>query len=101
MFAGASLSVCVDDFLRLLTFILLSYLPHFSHAQAIKKYRRRFQDGVELYIRGNWEDAANIFHKCQIELPQDKPPKVLLKHLARFNNHSPQDWPGFRELKEK
>ena len=87
--------------ISLINCLCSAYLPHFTHAQAIDQYRKRFQNGVELYIKGNWEEAANIFHKCQIDLPQDKPPKVLLKHLARFNNHSPADWPGFRNLKEK
>ena len=52
-------------------------------------------------IKGDWEEAANTLSKCSNSLREDKPPKVLVKYMAKFNYQCPQDWPGYRTLTSK
>ena len=65
-----------------------------------KKFNRIFKMGLELYISGDWESAADCFNQC-IQIREDLPTIKLLEYLTSYNLKSPDTWEGYKKLDEK
>ncbi|KAL2613527.1 hypothetical protein R1flu_025219 [Riccia fluitans] len=66
-----------------------------------QEYRDIFEEAVDSYIDGDWENALERLQECQNFWPTDKPAQVLINFMASHNNQVPETWAGFRELTEK
>ncbi|MCO5566554.1 hypothetical protein L7F22_020231 [Adiantum nelumboides] len=65
------------------------------------EYKNTFEAAVDDYVDGKWHEALDKLHWCQHLWPTDKPIDVLIAFMASHKNMVPQNWKGFRELKEK
>uniref|UniRef100_A0A7S3CW70 Guanylate cyclase domain-containing protein n=1 Tax=Palpitomonas bilix TaxID=652834 RepID=A0A7S3CW70_9EUKA len=63
-------------------------------------YKTRFEQGIECYIGGNWDEAISKLRDCKQENPHDKPCQVILDYMEE-NQDALGSWPGYRELTEK
>ncbi len=62
----------------------------------------QFDHAVQVFQKGDFAAAGEIFHRVQDALPHDGPTKFYLKHLEELRSHPlPPEWRGEVELKEK
>ena len=62
----------------------------------------QFDHAVQVFQKGDFAAAGEIFHRVQDALPHDGPTKFYLKHLEEVRGHTlPPAWRGEVELKEK
>lgn len=66
-----------------------------------QKFYQLWDTGFQSYLSGDWPQAARFIAEASNEIGGDGPARVLLDLMGLRNNKAPQDWKGFRELKEK
>ena len=80
----------------------LVQLRHLSTHQ----FRRTYQQGLENYLNGNWDEAKEFFSKADemmagSDLNGDGPSRTILKYMKSCNWKCPNDWNGYRPLTSK
>ena len=60
-----------------------------------------FNNGVEYYNEGNWENAIKQFNKAQKGNPQDQCSNLYIKRCEKLKNEDPKDWDGVWVAKSK
>jgi len=65
------------------------------------EFKRVFEEGVELYIKGDWDLARVKIDECLGIYDGDGPCNSLSKVMIREGGKAPEDWRGFRELTSK
>jgi class 3 adenylate cyclase len=61
-------------------------------------FRIIWKEGIEAYIKGDWEKAMAVFHKTyEASLGQDGPTKFLMNFIESQGGKAPADWKGFRQ----
>jgi len=60
-----------------------------------------FNEGVKLYIEGEWEGAKRVFEECERLCRVDPPRSVLTSFMAERGWVKPEEWEGYRALTEK
>jgi class 3 adenylate cyclase len=65
-----------------------------------ESFRKTFHEGIDFYIKGEWESAKAKFERC-VNLsknngPPDGPSSFLLKFMEETNFVAPGDWEGYR-----
>jgi hypothetical protein len=66
-----------------------------------KYFVKRFNDGYQKYIKGDWATAEDMFAQCLRMNPKDGPTMTLKAYIEELNGRPPLHWDGFRELTEK
>lgn len=77
-------------------------------AHITEEFMKEFNMGVKCYIQGDWKKACehleksnNIMKKVAPELNGDEPSKVLHAFMKGYYCIAPDNWPGYRKLKNK
>ena len=65
------------------------------------EFKRVFEEGVDFYIKGDWEQARNRIDKCMGIHSGDGPCNSLSRVMDKEGGKAPDDWRGFRELTSK
>mmetsp|Transcript_4206 Transcript_4206/g.8486 ORF Transcript_4206/g.8486 Transcript_4206/m.8486 type:complete len:833 (+) Transcript_4206:135-2633(+) len=65
------------------------------------EFKRIFEEGIDFYIKGDWEQARNRIDKCLGIYGGDGPCNCLSRVMDREGGKAPDDWRGFRELTSK
>ena len=60
-----------------------------------------FNEGIEQYIEGNWNEAYNSLIKAKYLENNDGPTNVIINFLKEYNLEKPYNWKGYRELTSK
>ena len=60
-----------------------------------------WEDAMDLYKKGKWNEAKKYFEECMKEDPNDGPSNTLYSYIKKFNFESPKNWKGERELTSK
>jgi class 3 adenylate cyclase len=71
------------------------------HTKIPKKFTKLFPKAMNLYIKGDWEEAAPMFYECGNIYPSDKPTRIIIEYIRDHNFKAPSDWKGFRTLTSK
>jgi hypothetical protein len=66
-----------------------------------KKLVKKFSEGYQKYIKGDWATAEDLFSQCLRINPKDGPTLTLKAYIEELNGRPPLNWNGFRELTEK
>jgi hypothetical protein len=66
-----------------------------------KAFFKKFADGYQKYLMGDWASAEDVFAQCLRIRPRDGPANTLKSFIEQNNGTPPQNWAGFRELTEK
>ena len=53
-----------------------------------------FNNGIEYYNEGRWNDAIKQFNKAQKGNPEDKCSKMYAERCAKLKKEDPKDWDG-------
>ncbi|GMH49042.1 hypothetical protein TrRE_jg13570 [Triparma retinervis] len=65
------------------------------------EFKMIFEEGVDFYIKGDWEQARDRIDKCLGIYSGDGPCNSLSRVMDREGGKAPDDWRGFRELTSK
>ncbi len=60
-----------------------------------------FEKGLNLYMNGNWKEAANRFAKCLEIRPDDGPSQEFIKRCRKFIKNPPRNWNGIYTMESK
>ena len=60
-----------------------------------------YNEAMDLYIKGDWEEAQKQLSKCKELNPKDGPTMTLSHYIQSLNNTAPSTWKGYRELTSK
>jgi hypothetical protein len=60
-----------------------------------------FRKGYLKYIEGDWKKAVDLFKACLKIKPLDGPALELKSYIESENLTPPDDWNGYRELRDK
>ena len=65
-----------------------------------ESFRKTFHEGIDFYIKGEWDSAKAKFERC-VNLsknngPPDGPSSFLLSFMEETNFTAPNDWEGYR-----
>jgi len=61
-------------------------------------FRNLWEQGINAYIKGDWQKARDIFHETmRLSRNKDGPSKFLMRQIDENGGTAPQDWPGYRE----
>lgn len=66
-----------------------------------KYFVKKFNEGYQKYIRGDWATAEDLFSQCLRMNPKDGPTITLKAYIEELNGRPPLHWDGFRELTDK
>mmetsp|Transcript_21886 Transcript_21886/g.41183 ORF Transcript_21886/g.41183 Transcript_21886/m.41183 type:complete len:837 (+) Transcript_21886:285-2795(+) len=66
-----------------------------------QEFKATFEEGVEFYVKGEWDKAKTLIDKCLSIYPKDGPSDSLNRVMERADFTAPKDWKGFRELTSK
>lgn len=88
---------------------LWDYKTHDSMVKTITSLHRgipegfvdTYNEGVELYIEGDWQAARVKILEAQQLMPDDKPSKAFLQVLEEHHFQAPDNWQGYRKLVRK
>ena len=64
-------------------------------------FRKRFELGVNSYLKGKWGDARLHLSEALKFKNGDGPTKTLLGYMKKFNFAAPADWKQYRALTSK
>ena len=64
-------------------------------------FKHNFEQGVDQYIRGDWNAAKVMIEKALSIYKDDGPSNSLFRVMSRNNFKAPDNWRGFRELTSK
>ena len=53
-----------------------------------------FNNGIEYYNEGRWNDAIKQFNKAKKGNPEDKCSKMYTERCAMLKKEDPKDWNG-------
>ena len=65
------------------------------------RYASEFDQGIENYIAGEWEDARSDFKNCLLHRPDDPATQSLLdfmESVAIHGGEAPATWAGYRQI---
>ena len=68
--------------------------------ERLKNQISHFEEGRKLYMKGNWNEAAQKF-RLALELGEDGPSKVFLERCLNLQKNPPVSWNGIYEFKTK
>lgn len=61
-------------------------------------FRTVWKEGMQAYIKGDWQKARDIFHETmRSSNAQDGPSKFLIKVIDEHGGTAPHDWQGYRQ----
>ena len=66
-----------------------------------KHFAKKFSEGYQKYLKGDWATAEDIFAQCLRMKPKDGPTITLKAFIEQHNGSAPISWQGFRELTDK
>lgn len=66
-----------------------------------KYFVKKFNEGYQKYIRGDWATAEDLFSQCLRMNPKDGPTITLKAYIEELNGTPPLRWEGYRELTDK
>ena len=66
-----------------------------------KTFAKKFQNGYQKYISGDWATAEDLFSQCLKIKPDDGPAYTLKSYIEEHNGTPPSSWQNYRELTEK
>jgi class 3 adenylate cyclase len=71
-------------------------------------FKETFNEGLELYLQGDWATARGFFEKASQQMSQipffekgDGPSNTLLRYMENHGWQAPSSWKGFRPLTSK
>ena len=60
-----------------------------------------FEEGLRLYLAGDWADAAAALERAKLLKPKDGPTATLLEVMKKAGLQKPDGWAGVRNLENK
>ena len=60
-----------------------------------------FEEGLNHYIYGDWEEASNFLYRALYLDNSDGPTKTILEYIKKNEYKAPEDWDGYRVLTSK
>ena len=66
-----------------------------------KYFYNTFDQGLEAYINGQWDNAKEYFEECKYINDEDGPTLALYKYLEHEGFKAPEGWEGCRKLTSK
>ena len=80
--------------------------------KVVQEFHRIFEEGMDCFVKGDWEAGKDCFDTCLQICPRDKPARRLLMHmdtaencpdygLAEMPYVAPEGWPGYHFLLSK
>ena len=64
-------------------------------------FYRNFEEGLQHYIDGDWEEASTFLYRALYLDNADGPTKTILEYIKKLNYKAPEDWDGYRVLTSK
>jgi len=66
-------------------------------------FYKKFSEGMDNYISGNWAKAREIFERTKTMIPgrEDGPSNTILNFMSSLNGRAPPNWKGYRALTDK
>ena len=64
-------------------------------------FYRNFEEGLQHYIDGDWEEASTFLYRALYLDNADGPTKTILEYIKKLNYKAPEDWYGYRVLTSK
>ncbi|UFX82713.1 adenylate/guanylate cyclase domain-containing protein [Candidatus Absconditicoccus praedator] len=64
-----------------------------QYLQHIEKFINMFEDGLQKYFKGNFEEALSIFKKCQ-NIKKDKTCNIFILRCEDLIKNKPKNWNG-------
>jgi len=63
-----------------------------------ESFRLVWQTGIDAYLKGDWQKAAEIFtNTLKLSGGKDGPSKFLIEYMKEHDNKAPSDWQGWRD----
>ena len=60
-------------------------------------FRALWENGINAYIKGDWQKARDIFHETmRLSKNKDGPSKFLMEIIDEHGGTAPHEWPGYR-----
>ncbi len=69
--------------------------------EELLEFARRYEEAVDLYLAGLWDDAAEAFDALRRERPDDGATRALLARCVAYRLEPPEDWGGFYRMTVK
>lgn len=68
-----------------------------------KEFFKVYEKGLNLYIKGDWPQAKEVFEQSMnfLEGHKDGPSETLLNYMKNRNFTAPEGWKGIRKLTSK
>ena len=66
-----------------------------------REFNLNWKKGFQLYIKGNWKEACEVFNNKKFQGINDGPTQTLLTFMKNHKYSSPNNWNGYRSLNEK
>ena len=67
-----------------------------------KEFIDTYNEGMNKYIEGNWDEAKNLFLKAESILgDKDIPSQNILDYMKQYNYYAPVDWEGYKDENKK
>ena len=60
-----------------------------------------FEEGLNHYIYGDWEEASNFLYRALYLDNSDGPTKTILEYIKKNEYKAPENWDGYRVLTSK
>lgn len=61
-------------------------------------FRALWEQGINAYIKGDWQKARDIFHETmRMSKDKDGPSKFLIQTIDEHGGAAPSNWPGYRD----
>jgi len=87
-------------------------IDKFGADKVIDVFQTTFEEGMEMFVAGDWGASKGMFEKALQICPRDKPSQRILMHMDTHENHpdyglattafvAPEGWPGYHILLSK
>jgi len=62
---------------------------------------RLFEEALEWYRKGSWDEAVAAFRKVLERYPDDPPSKIYVERCGELRSHPPEQWDGVYTMTKK
>jgi len=105
------MSIYTDDRSNAI-YVEQSAIDKYGADKVVVEFQRIFEEGMDNFIKGDWESGKVCFDACLQICPRDKPARRLLMHMDTAENYpdfglaenpyvAPEGWPGYHFLLSK
>ena len=62
---------------------------------------RLFEEALDLYRKGSWDDAIGAFRKILERCPDEHPAAIYIERCEKLKAHPPESWDGVYTMTTK